>query len=646
MKKLKNLLFVLAVLFSMVFLAGCEKSAQIGTTLTFDKDIKGERSMHVELSKESFTENVTATMEDIQAIFTESCPKELTYEFLETESSYTVDVHLAFDSEEDYYEKVEAITGQEDPGEITVADSVFNSGFEVNENFESKDLLKWLSDALIEKQFISSENQSYIFDNSGIVVKYEGEEFTSNSYIAVNETVSTQLSRIQVKTSLNLDGTWNREVAFYVPKDSMDTNGDAIKEFLEDGVAKGAEGSWEDYKEDGEKGQVYTIKAENIPVETMEKLMQKAFHTKESSVTDQSEEYYGEESSTNLIRSSAYMKEEYDLSEFVSGDYSNLQVEYIVEANGKESSANYSVYNSVCSITQEFSTYLIPTGIDLTTKVTGANKYNRTFKFTFEGLKKEEKEFLKSQAEGLAKDLGKVSVKDKKNAYILTISVKGDSEKVGKLYKKLFGYSMDAHYAVEHKWMGFTNTFAYEENVYLGEFLPYGTGQVVDVNYELSFGAGAKVSSKLENAYEKKGNTLYLSGSTDSSIAVTLYGSRINLRGIISIFVLVLAVVSIVFFVLLLLRGRMKKAQPYAAPGGMNQAMPMAGVPGAENQGVSAEATLETVGPVVSAVGTPVQPEEGQLETSVLPEFCTGCGAKIEDSEAMFCVKCGKKRGE
>lgn len=644
MKKIKNLLLVLVALFSMAFLAGCEKSAQIGTTLTFDEDIKGERTMHVELTKESFAENVAATIEDIQAIFTESCPKELTYEFSETETSYTVDIHLAFDSEKDYYEKVEAITEMEEPGEITVSDSVFNSGIEVNESFESKDLLKWLSDALIEKQFVSSENQSYIFDNSSTVVKYGEEEFSSGSYVSVNQTVSTQLSKIQVKTSLNLDGTWNRQISFYVPKDSMDANGDAIMEFLEDGVAKGAKGSWEDYKENGEKGQVYTIKAESISVETMEKLMQKAFHTKESSVTDSSESIYGEEGGTNLIRSSAYINEEYDLSEFVSGDYSYLQVEYVVEANGKETSNNYSVYNSDCSITQEFSTYLIPTGIDLTTKVTGVNKYNRTFKFTFEGLKDTEKEFLKSQAESLAKDLGKVSTKDKKDAYTLTVSVKGDREKVGKLYKKLFGYDMDANYAVEHKWMGFSNTFAYEEYIYLGEFLPYGTGQVVDVNYELSFGAGAKVSNKLENAYEKKGNKLYLSGSTDSSISVTLYGSKVNLKGIISTLVFVLAIVSVVFFVLLLLKGKMKKKSQ--TPGMPGQPVPMPGVPGTSGQPVPGTGAPGTVEQTVSVAEPAVQSAPEQPEASVLPEFCTGCGAKFEDAETMFCVKCGKKRGE
>lgn len=633
MKKMKKFLLILTALFLMAFLAGCEKSVQIGTTLTLDKDFKGERTMHLELSKESFTENVAASMEDIQAIFTESCPETLTYEFTETENSYTADIHLAFDSEEDYYDKVKAITGLEEPGDITISSSVFHNGMSINENFESKDLLKWLSDALIEKQYVSADNESYIFDNSGCVVKYEGEEYTSNTYIRIDESVSTELSRIKIKTSLNLDGTWNREISFYVPKDSMSANGDAIKEFLVDGVAKGAEGSWEDYKESGEKGQVYTIKAERIPVETMEKLTKKAFHTEESTVTDQTEAMYGGESSSNLIRSSAFLSESYDLSEFVSESYGNLQIEYVVEENGTENPNTGYVYGAEYSMDCQFNTYLLPAGINLKSKVTGVNNYNRTFEFTFEGLKEEEKKFLKSQAENLAKDLGKVSIKDKKDVYTLTFTVKGEKEKVGRLYQKLLGQEMSANYAAEHKWMGFTNTFAYEEYISLSSFLPSGTGQMVDVNYELSFGAGAKVSSKLENAFEAKGSTLYLSGSTNSPISVSLYGTRTNVRGVFSTLLLILGIVSLAFFVILQLTGKGKKKKTAQSPEVVTQKPEASGQP--------AEPTPEAMNQPAASI------EEGhQPQTSELPGFCTNCGKKFENDEIMFCVKCGKKRGE
>lgn len=617
MKKIKYLFLVLAAFFSMVFLAGCEKSAQINTTLTFDKEMKGERTMHVELSKESFAENVTGSMEDLQAIFKENCPEELTYEFSETESSYVADIHLAFDSEDDYYEKVEEITEIEKPGSINTADSVFRSGIEVKEEFESKDLLGWLVDALIEKQFVTAENESYIFDNSGCIVKYEGAEYTSsNSYIYVSQVTSAELDRIRIKTSLNLDGTWNREISFYVPKDSMAENGDEIKKFLEEGVAKGAEGSWEEYKENGEKGRVYTIKAANIPVETVEKLMQKAFHTKKSQVSDETESLEG---STNLVCSSALLKETYDLSEFVSGSYSNLYVEYIVGNGEKETSDMHAVRDGKCSISQEFNTYIVPSGIHLTSRVKGSDNYNRVFEFTFQNLKEEEKKFLKNQAENLVEGLGKVSTKDKKDAYTLKFSVKGDKEKTSKLYKKLFGYDMDASYLSEHKWMGFSNTFAYEENVDLSRLLPRNLSRTVDVNYELSFGAGARVSSKLENAYEKKGNTLYLSGSDKSPINVSLYGTRVNFRGIISTVLLILAVISLVFFGILLLAGRKRK-----------------------------EKEQETAGQPVAASGEKQAEAEvvQQMQEALLPDFCTNCGAKFEDAEQTFCTNCGKKRGE
>lgn len=599
MKKVKRILFILTALFSMVFLAGCEKSAQLKTTLTLDKDCKGERIMHLELSKDSFAENVTVSMEDIQAVFAEKCPEELTCEFAETNDSYTADIHLAFDSEEDYYNKIKAIVEQEEPGDIIIASSVFNNGISIRERFKSEDLLRWFVDALIEKQYVSAENENYIFYDNGCDVEYEGTRYYAGYEISLNQVTSSGLYKIGIKTRLNLDGTWNREISFYVPKDSMRANGDAIKEFLEDGVAKGAEGSWEDYKESGEKGQVYTIKAESIPVETMERLMQEAFHTEESVITDQTEAKYAETGSENLVRSSAYIVESYDLSEFVLEGYdSNPQIEYRVEKNGVGVLDSGAVYDGTeYSISHEYSIWLRPAGINLKSKITGENKYNRTFEFTFEGLEKAEKEILKNRAENLVKNLGKVKAKDSKNTYTLTFTVNGDREKAGKLYQKLLGQEMSANYAAEHKWIGFSNTFAYEEYIDLSGFLPDETGQAVDVNYELSFGMGAKLSGKLENAFEAKGSTLYFSGSTNSPISVSLSGTRTNVRTI--LILLGLGIVILAFFVILLLMRRWKKK-----------------------------------------IGAP------QPQTDELPGFCTNCGEKFENDEIMFCVKCGRKRGE
>lgn len=77
---------------------------------------------------------------------------------------------------------------------------------------------------------------------------------------------------------------------------------------------------------------------------------------------------------------------------------------------------------------------------------------------------------------------------------------------------------------------------------------------------------------------------------------MSLYGTRVNPRGMISTILLVLAVISFAFFAFLFLKDRHKKKQ----------------IPGAED----------------------------------LPEFCTNCGTKFENEEIMFCVECGKKRGE
>lgn len=683
MKMMKKAIVLVIAVLSMLFLVGCDKSAQISTDLNIKEDFSGERTMVITMNKTNFAENVTGTIDDIKTIFTESCPAELTYEFSETETDYIVTVHLAFTSFDDYYTKVATITGTEEPGEAAITDSVFNSGITVDENFSSASLMQWLKDKVLEKGMVSSGNSSYVFEDNGGTVTYGETTYNVGNNIDLNETVSYPLDYISMKTAYNTDGTYDRSITFYIPQDTMDANGEAIKAFFEEDLVGGATC---DFKKDGyDDGATCEFIIEGVIADVIESFTKSVFHSENCTV----KETKLDEKNT-LLSQNAVLEESFDLSQFVSGYYSEVDFRYCLADEGvivkdtyyneeekvwSDNGSSYQIsknedgevqetqisssYGMTFDSTLNYVAYEIPEAIEFETKVKGNDKLDRTFTLDFskelsDGVRKS----LKEKAEEIVGKDGKVKTKEKDDKYSLIITLNGETKEIAKTYEKIFGSEMDVKYGVEHNWMGAKNSFAYEENVNLTQFLPFS----VEFKNKVDFGLGAKVQNDLSAEYVKKGSTATYTGMTDTAASITLCGTKTNVIGMLSIVFLILVIVGLGVFAFLIITDIVKKqgekkaamqaAQPFVQPGVMSQqfvqSVPQPVVqPVAESQQpveqeqVAQEQVAVTAEPTVEVPVVESQAENSVQEVSL---FCPECGTKFEEEGAMFCANCGAKR--
>ena len=238
-KMKKSIIVLLGVL--MLMLIGCGNGSTVNTTLNIESNLAGNRNMQVVISQSTFNEYFSGSQDDLNSLITTDCPTGMTWTTETVDSNYVYNFVVDFTSVEDYTSKITDILGEEPIIEITCPDSVWVSGVYVSESFSSTDLLKWLSEAVVNVGLVSSSYASDIFVTGDTKVVYAGEENTTSSQIYLDKIDYEEISAINIVTDVLEVGTYNRKVEFVVPEASMSSRGDAIREYMNGITPAGAE---------------------------------------------------------------------------------------------------------------------------------------------------------------------------------------------------------------------------------------------------------------------------------------------------------------------------------------------------------------------------------------------------------------------
>lgn len=206
-----------------VIVAGCQR---VDTDLVIDESLSGERVMTVEISDSRLESDVSMTPAELDAIAADNLPAPLDYAPLTAvDGGYRATFTLAFTSLDDYVTKVgtvlEAGLIDTDPEVIVeVLDSPFSSGVQVEENFNSAELLQWLDDALAQAGVLASAPDGALFDVGTNVVTFAGETIEAGgSRIAVNTAETLGMSGVATTTTYEGEDQWSRTIVA-----TMDTN--------------------------------------------------------------------------------------------------------------------------------------------------------------------------------------------------------------------------------------------------------------------------------------------------------------------------------------------------------------------------------------------------------------------------------------
>lgn len=562
----KVMMLAVLTLLVILFTAGCGKGARILTDVTLEDDFSGARVMEVSIDKSVFDDYFSGTFDDIKDLLEKECPSQLSWTIEEADSSYTCTFTLEFDSIETYKDKVTSLIGEDFDIHVVKADTVFANGISYNENFRSSDLLEWFSDALVDREYVSSDNKNEIFQSDTTTFEFDSKEYETSNRIDVSDMSYLDNGIIDILTKPYYDETYDRTIIFHIPEETMEKKSEEIKSFLESGVPSNANISWEedlDYRES-----IFKIEIERATVDQLDSSMKSIFHTEDASVSLGS--YSGD---LAMLEFGNCLLETIDVSQFVSNTQATATIGYYYESSS-DIKANqiedeyedeiyiyegedYSDYNTiyrgdVSKVTYqvESKTSYIPDLIKVFTEIKGSDQIHREIDFVYkEGLEEGEASKLEGKINSAVGEHAELTFDRIDNEYIVKFTQTGSKEEVSSGFEEIFkGGSSSIHYGKEKSKFKTKVTSAFEENFSFEEI--FGYEKPVPIDYTLKLKSGEKINSDSISFYDTeasldiKKNSLTI--STDNPhISIILTASSFNSFALFWWLLIVLLVVGI-----------------------------------------------------------------------------------------------------
>ena len=551
MRRVWRVLFTtLSIFFIILGLTACGNGADILTDVTLEDDFSGSRVMEVSISKEAFEEYFDGSFEDIKNLISDTCPKELTYEISESESSLICVFSLEFDSVDTYKKKVENILGEEREISVLKGDTFLSQGISYEENFTSEELLYWFSEALIEENYVSSSNRSEIFESDTTKFIFDSKEYETTKQIYVSEIEFFPFGDIDILSKPYYDGTYDRTVVFHIPESTMGEKGEEVTAFLEEGVPSKATTEW-DTDEYGDTR--FTIKMSRLSLNELASSMKELFHSQTANVEKLT--YSGE---VNMFEHGQALTETIDASNFISNDdgsvyvsyYVSDDVDYMVEkvydddftidvySDESDDYPNYrrvfDDYISQITLNLETKISYFPTAININTRVKGRDKLERDIEFHYNnGLEDAERLQLEESISKAVDGYGEIENGTEDEDYRLILKQEGTEEEVNIGFQTIFNSpSSSTHYARERKKVAFKINSAFEETMYFDDFFGEDLYDI-EINYTAKMTAGEKISESTIASYEDndevtiKGNTISIQFSGER-VQCSLTASKFN----------------------------------------------------------------------------------------------------------------------
>lgn len=280
MRKLKLLLLVAIIAATALLVTGC--GAVVSTTMnisTAENGFSGTRAITLTIENDDLS-NVDGGITGLENVLKANIPGDITYTITyPNDSQSVITFMLSFSSLDEYRTKVTnllAAGNVTDPvPEIlyTKEDSLFKSGLQFKENFQSFDLIKWYYNALSAAKIISSDSSDwYEMGSSELII--DGKTVSDDPYFSAKEFISNCLDQCEVHTRLNPDGSFDRTITFTAYEDTLTALKSKTADFtgyMQALATEGIEFATEEHADEGYTTFTYTIanaSADNIALKT------------------------------------------------------------------------------------------------------------------------------------------------------------------------------------------------------------------------------------------------------------------------------------------------------------------------------------------------------------------------------------------
>lgn len=290
MKRIKKLLFLVLCLTAVCFISSCGsfKEMKVDTSLEIDKNFKGERIITASIPNSVFRSVFDDDVEALQAAIEESSPTQIYCVAQKNDDNVTIKLSIPCANYKEYCEKISAILSGnknlENPLEPSVyfdsSNTLFKTGYAVEENFSSVDLLYWLADALKSKySALSKMDLDSFFVPGTTQLVFNGETTATEDKIQVSKITSNGMDSIAVETTIGADNTYSALIRYNAGAQLYSKMGEELDELMEARVPEGGNLTGE-LGEEGGKVYVLTFSAETTDI--YENFMNKALNTRDS----------------------------------------------------------------------------------------------------------------------------------------------------------------------------------------------------------------------------------------------------------------------------------------------------------------------------------------------------------------------------
>lgn len=552
MKRFKWIGLLLIMIASTFVLAGC--GGELSTTMSIDDQFAGTRTMVYTVDTSSNSDSINGSVDDITAEVESNCPSELSFTSSVDGNILTYTFTLDFSSLEDYEKKVTALltAGEvEVPDQIidfAMPDSIFASGVRYEEHVSSDQMMQWFENLLVNGGYVSSSDRGYILGETGDEKLVLNDAVLDEDDIYADTVKYHEIRGINIYTSLNSDGTYDRTIELMVPGATISELDGQVEEFMKSTESSVATGEWT------AAGGIstYTVTGEGLSAEEVN-TMTAAFCGNPEGKVFQINSDPSAMKGKNLLFDTRNISESLDLQNYISNSYGDVALNYYVSDNANYSGTIEDVtgsydFETTADSESENGYYLLQemdrgytsdfryagvlamelSSLDMALTVNDADAVEREVELVYDV--KADKEMVKTWDEKLkaamkdtAMSLEKCEAKD--DGMHIVIKTSGAPKDDAAAWKKVFALDNSLSVAANSRSL-FAPSYRIDvmDNFSMGAFT---TGTIPNVRYEVK---GLKKVAGSPSSMEKGSYVQeYTSVGQDNAITVSLSGTKTNM---------------------------------------------------------------------------------------------------------------------
>ncbi len=508
---------ILLTIVALLFLPSCNNSttehADIHTTLSINDSFSGSRTI-VLTFPESIVSTGTETEANLDKVIQKYCPESMNYVKNITDGKINYSFLLQFESAENYKELTTQLVGKQTTVSFSHPDTVMTTGWKLEENFESGDLLQWINEGARTEGF---SDISFTIEETSTQVALNSDVKTSDPKISINCLDGYPIQKITINT-VNQKNSYDRTIVFTIAQStydsvsekSSDSHSESIKDYFSRLTDKTANASW--LLENNAYN--YTVKFNDVTLKELHGYTNRLFDTIYGDIS------YADKStgSTALAEQNSFT-ESIDLSHFISNGATNVPLEYTYSVDGSTELGECQIfqndewiaatdlldtnrYGKVAAIRSSDSFIMLrindgkqytASSIDITATPLDANKLQKsiTFKYDIATGGNEASDYTTSYFDKLNKGAVQ-SVEGGKNTCTVTFS--GTPEEINSQISSIFGSHNLIKFSSETQFMSLRTKKQFTDHV---DFSTLIVGKNIDtpVNYIITTQSGDIIKS-------------------------------------------------------------------------------------------------------------------------------------------------------